>query len=143
VVLPAAAALGRRIYVFAGATSNPTNNQAVNVDSAWVYSIAEAKWSRLKPFAFPVRGLAGCALDERHILMAGGYREGFTDEAFVYDTRTGNYVRTIPLPFRAMTSLIKCGGDVYCVGGEDRMKHRTDLVFKLTCRELLEAAQSR
>ena len=141
VVLPAAAALGGRIYVFAGATFGSTGNPAVNLDSAWVYSMAEAKWSGLRPLPFPVRGLASCVLDQRHILLAGGYRENFTDEAFVYDTRTGNYSRTIPLPYRAMTCLIKCGSDVYCVGGEDRMKHRSDLLFKITGRELLEAAR--
>ena len=142
VVLPAAAALDGRIYVFGGATCDPSDGLPVNVDSAWVYSLTEAKWSSLKPIAFPVRGLASCVLDARHILLVGGYREDFTDEAFVYDTKTGNYSRTIPLPYRAMTSLIKCGSDVYCVGGEDRMKHRSDLIFKIKWREFIEVART-
>jgi N-acetylneuraminic acid mutarotase len=141
VVLPAAAALGGRVYVFGGATFGSTNNPAVNVDSAWVYSVDEAKWSGLKPFPFPARGLASCVLDERHILLAGGFREDFTDEAFVYDTRTGNYSRTIPLPYRVMTCLIKSGVNLYCVGGEDKKQHRSELMFKIKWRELLEAAR--
>lgn len=137
-IVPTAAALGGRIYVFAGAAFDATNHQAVNVDSAFVYSIADAKWSGIKPFPFPVRGLAGCVLDDRHILLAGGYKQDFTDEAFVYDTKTDTYFKTAPLPYQAMVSLIKAGSEIYCLGGEDKMKHRSDLIYRLPGKALLK-----
>ena len=136
-IVATAAALDGRIYVFGGATFNSANQQAVNVDSAFAYSIDEGKWSRLKPFPLPARGLASCALDDRHILLAGGYREEFSDRAFIYNTKTGWYFETKPLPYRAMVTLIKAGSDVYCIGGEDRSKHRTDRFYRAPWKQLL------
>lgn len=138
--LPVAAALGGRIYVFGGAAFDPTNSQPVNSDSAFVYSIADAKWSGIKSFPFSVRGLAGCVLDDRHILLAGGYKQEFTDEAFVYDTRTDTYSKTAPLPYRAMVQLVKADGEIYCIGGEDRMRHRSDLFYRIAGKALLKEA---
>jgi N-acetylneuraminic acid mutarotase len=138
VTSPAAAALGGRIYVFGGATFNSNNSEATNVDAAFAYSIAEARWARLRPFPFSVRGLASSVLDERHILLAGGYREEFSDEAYIYDTKTRSYSKTKPLPYRAMVSLIRVGNDLYCIGGEDRMKHRSDLFYRIRWKELLK-----
>jgi N-acetylneuraminic acid mutarotase len=138
VTSPAAAALGGRIYVFGGATFNSNNSEAVNVDGVFAYSIAEARWARLQSFPVSVRGLASCALDERHVLLAGGYREEFSDEAFIYDTKTDTYSKTKPLPYRAMVSLIRAGDDLYCIGGEDRMKHRSDLFYRIRWKELLK-----
>lgn len=137
-IVPTAVALGGRIYVFTGASFDPANNQAVNVDSAFVYSISDAKWNGIKPFPFPVRGLASCVLDDRHILLAGGYKQDFTDEAFIYDTKMDSYFKTAPLPYRAMVSLVKAGREIYCLGGEDKMKHRSDLVYRLPVKALLK-----
>lgn len=137
-IVPAAVALGGRIYVFTGASFDPASNQAVNVDSAFVYSIADAKWSGIKPFPFPVRGLAGSALNDRHILLAGGYKQDFTDEAFVYYTKTDSYFKTAPLPYRAMVQLVKAGREIYCIGGEDRMRHRSDLFYRIAGKALLK-----
>ena len=136
--VPAAAALGGRIYVFAGASYDSKSDQAVNLDSTFVYSIADAKWNNIKPFPFPVRGLASCVLDDRHILLAGGYKQDFSDEAFVYDTKTDSYIQTTPLPYRAMVGLVKAGSEIYCIGGEDRMRHRSDLFYRITGKALLK-----
>lgn len=108
------------------------------MDSTFVYSIAEATWNGIKPFPLPVRGLAAFVLDDRHILLAGGYKQDFTDEAFVYDTKTNSYFKTAPLPYRAMGSLVKAGSEIYCLDGEDKMKHRSDLVYRISWKELLK-----
>ena len=98
------------------------------------------RWEKLAPLPYAVRGLTACALDGRRILLAGGYKndaEEFTDEAFVYDINTGKYTPTQPLPYKAMVSLVKVGDWIYCLGGEDRKKHRTDAVFRIKWKELL------
>ncbi|MEO5802675.1 MAG: hypothetical protein ABIR24_04030, partial [Verrucomicrobiota bacterium] len=136
-IVPTAAALKGRIYVFTGASVDATN-KAHNVNSAFVYSIAEAKWSAIKAFPFAVRGLNSCVLDDRHIFLAGGYKEDFTDEAFIYDTKTDSYFKTAPLPYRGMVSLVKIGDNLYCLGGEDKMRHRSDLAYRIPWNAFLK-----
>ena len=85
-----------------------------------------------------MRGLNSCVLDERHIFLAGGYKEDFTDEAFIYDTETDSYFKTAPLPYRGMVSLIKNGDNLYCLGGEDKMRHRSDLAYRIPWKALLQ-----
>ena len=137
-ILSEGVALGGRIYVFTGAFFDATNQQPVNIDSCFVYSTANEKWSRIKSFPFRVRGLAGCVLDDRHILLAGGYKQDFTDEALVYDTKTDSYFQTAPLPYRAMVRLVKLGSELYCIGGEDRMRHRSNLFYRIAGKALLK-----
>ena len=42
-----------------------------------------------------------------------------------------------PLPLRALVSLVVAGEYLYCLGGEDRKKQRTDSVFRIRWKELL------
>jgi hypothetical protein len=63
--------------------------------------------------------------------------EEFTAEAFIYDTAADQYTVAPPLPYRAMASLVKSGDWIYCLGGEDRKKHRTDAAFRIQWKELL------
>jgi N-acetylneuraminic acid mutarotase len=135
-IVPTAAASKGRIYVFTGAFVDSTN-KAINVNSAFVYSIGEAKWSAIKSFPFTVRGLNSCVLDERYIFLAGGYKEDFTDEAFIYDTKTNSYSKTRPLPYRGMVSFVRIGDNLYCFGGEDKMRHRSDLAYRISWKALL------
>jgi hypothetical protein len=37
-----------------------------------------------------------------------------------------------------MVGLVKLGEFVYCLGGEDQMKHRTDKFFRIPVAELLK-----
>ena len=143
VTLPVLVAMGDRIFVFTGAFFDPAKDEVLNVDRAYVYSIPRATWKPVKSFPFPVRGLAGVALDDRHIFLGGGYKSdqlGFTDEAFLYDTRTDTYHKTTPLPYRAMASPVKSGENLYWLGGEDQKRHRTDQFYKIAWRDLISAA---
>jgi N-acetylneuraminic acid mutarotase len=136
VMLPATAAIGDRLFAFTGGRVL-TETQVQNTASAYVYSLADKTWTPLKPYPLAVRGLAACALDERHILLGGGFKDDFVDDQFVYDTRTGVYVRAQPLPYRAMANYVKAGDALYWLGGEDRMKHRSDRCYRIAWKELL------
>jgi N-acetylneuraminic acid mutarotase len=138
-MIPTAAAIGDQLFVFTGAYQDGTNNSVVNTDSAFVYSRRDAIWRKIKSYPFPVRGLASCALDERYILLGGGYTQDFIDVAFIYDTKNNTYAKTKPLPYRAMANFIKAGDYLYWLGGEDRMKHRSELFYRIAWKELLNA----
>lgn len=94
----------------------------------------------MRPLPYPIRGITAVALDDRRILLAGGYKDddtGFVADALLYDTQSGEYSPTTPLPYAAMVSLVKSGDWLYCLGGEDRKKHRSDAVFRIRWKELL------
>jgi N-acetylneuraminic acid mutarotase len=137
-IIPTASIIGDEIFVFTGATFNSTENRAINSDNAFAYSISKKSWRRIESYPFAVRGLASCALDEHHILLGGGYAENFTDAAFIYDTKTDSYLKTRSMPFRAGLSFIKADGFVYSIGGEDKMRHRSELAFRIRWKELLD-----
>ncbi len=135
-----AAVAGGRLCVFGGARWNPATETVVNQAAAHAYSPAKKRWETLPPLPHPGRGLTAVALDERHIFIAGGYRNDeveFVTAAFVFTVETGVYVPTTPLPYAAMVSLVRSGDWLYCLGGEDRKKHRTDAVFRIKWAELL------
>lgn len=139
-LVPTMTATGDRLFVFTGASID-VEGKAVNVDSAFVFNIGEGAWKKIKSYPFSVRGLASCALDDRYILLAGGYTNEFTDAAFIYDTKSDAYFKTSPLPFAAMSNFIKAGKNIYWAGGEDKMRHRSELFYVTTRQELLEAAK--
>jgi N-acetylneuraminic acid mutarotase len=108
-----------------------------NVDAVFIYSIAEKRWTRGAPLPFASRGLAACIFDDRHILIAGGYTDRFSADCFIYDTKADRYSNTLSLPYTAMVNLVRAGDFVYCVGGEDKMKHRSPNCYRIPWRELL------
>lgn len=146
VTLPVLVTLGERIHVFSGATFDATRGQVANVATAYAYSIPHAQWSRIKSYPFAVRGLAGVALDDRHIFLGGGYKseaEGFTNEAFLYDAQTDFYRKTTPLPYRAMAGLVKSGDRLYELGGEDEQRHRTSRVYWIAWKSLISQTSAK
>ena len=48
------------------------------------------------------------------------------------------YTKAKPLPYAAMVGLVKLDGHVYCLGGEDKQKSRTDKFFRIPLAELLK-----
>ena len=141
----ATAAVGERFYAFGGARFDPSKeNKVTNLSAAHVYSIKSGKWSALPPLSARNRGITAVQLDDTHLYLAGGYRdnpEGFTVDAYIFDTRANTYRPGLPLPYSAMVGLVKVGEWVYCMGGEDRMKHRSDKVFRMRARDLLQAGR--
>lgn len=136
-LLPAAAMAGTRVCVFGGAAWDAGNNHAVNTDAAFAWSIGAKEWKGIKPYPFPVRGLAACPLDDRHILLGGGYGQAFTDFAAIYDTKRDQYRETRRLPVPATADFIKAGEFIYWVGGEHAMRQRSDAVHRIRWKDLL------
>jgi N-acetylneuraminic acid mutarotase len=138
-----AAAANGKLYVFGGARWDATQKTVVNHASAHAYSPRDQRWERLPDLAYPGRGYAAVALDDRHILVAGGYRSDeveFVADAYIFDPQSRTFKRTTPLPYAAMVNLVKTGEWIYCLGGEDRKRHRTDAVFRIRSQELLRNA---
>lgn len=130
-----AALAGDCIYVFGGARSDP-QSLVQNVDTvrAW-----PAK-TKAKSLPKSVRGITAVSLNEHLVYLAGGYPGddvGFTDEAWLFDAKTGGYTKSTPLPLKAMMHLTTDGEFVYCLGGEDRKKHRNERMWRIRISELI------
>jgi len=139
-----AAAVGNQLFVFGGARWDAPAKTVANHSSAYSYSPDTQRWEPLPPLPFAVRGLTAVALDANHILIAGGYRSaevGFVADALIFNVKTQTYSRTLPLPYAAMVSLVQNGEWLYCIGGEDRMRHRSDAVFRIRWQDLLTAVR--
>lgn len=139
-MIGATAACGERFFAFGGARWDAAADAVANLSSAHAFHPTTGRWEKLAPLPFAVRGITALALDDTHILLAGGYKndtEEFTDEAFIYDIASGKYTATQPLPYKATVNLVKLGDWIYCLGGEDRKKHRSDAAFRIRWKELL------
>jgi N-acetylneuraminic acid mutarotase len=136
IIVPAAAGLNGNIYVFGGASPG-ASGEVRNLNDSFIYSITDKRWTRGPSLPSAARGLASCVLDERHILVAGGYTERFSAECFIYDASSGRYSKSLSLPYAAMVSLVRSGDFVYCIGGEDKMKHRSADCYRIEWRKLL------
>lgn len=142
----ASCVLGGELFVFAGANWNESGNSVVNSADAHALDAARRRWRTLSPYPFAVRGVTALALDESHVYLAGGYGgapERFLTEAFIFDARADSYAKATPLPYAASVGLVSQGGWVYCIGGEDRMRHRTDAVHRIAIGKLFDAPSVR
>ena len=140
--IAASVVVAGELLVFGGASwSEGPGNVANHAEAYSLRPSGAGRWRTLRPCPVAVRGVAAVSLDGRHIYLAGGYRgdaEGFTDAGFIYDMKTDSYRPAAPLPIRAAVGLVKLGDYVYCLGGEDRMRHRTDAVFRIRVAALGE-----
>lgn len=130
----AAGAWGR-VFVLGGARFDAAT-QVVNLDVVHVLGANEPK----AQLPCAMRGLTAVPLSEHHIYLAGGYpndETGFTDGAWIFIATTGQFVPAKALPIKAMVHLVSDGEWVYCLGGEDKKKHRSDKVWRIAARELL------
>jgi N-acetylneuraminic acid mutarotase len=137
--ITAMVAAGDRILTFTGAWLNPSTKVVANMSECFAFDTSSMAWRAITPFHKPVRGLNAVALDDRRVYLAGGYgtdEEGFLDEAFIYEVDTLRYTPAKPMPFKALTALVKCDGYVYVLGGEDKKKHRSDLCWRIKIDEL-------
>ena len=137
VAVLASAVIGDELFVFGGMNADPAGT-VFNTTDAFAFSATRNSWRKLQPLAVATRGMSAVSLDEQNIYLAGGFTEAFTTEAFFYDTKANTYRPAKPLPYAAMVTLVRSGDYVYCVGGEDRMKSRTDKFFRLPVAELLK-----
>ncbi|MBM3866050.1 MAG: hypothetical protein FJ381_09170 [Verrucomicrobia bacterium] len=137
-----AAASGGEIFVFGGARWDAAKGTVVNHTTAHAYAVGEQRWSSLPALPHPGRGYTAVTLDDRHIFLAGGYRSDvveFTADAYIFDRERKTYTPTTALPYAGMVGLVTDGPWLYCLGGEDRKKHRTDAVYRIRWASLLPA----
>lgn len=138
----ASATAGGGVYLFGGCTM-PAPGKVLNHNEAYRFDTRTHQWTRLRPLPKAARGLSATALDGRHILIAGGYIAsqeeakgkdagyGFTNAVLIYDAETDRYRHAAPLPHAiAGPALVKAGGLVWAMGGEDRMRSRTASVWR-------------
>jgi N-acetylneuraminic acid mutarotase len=138
----AAAVCGGRIFVFGGARWDPATNAVANLRTTFAWSAQAKRWEALAPYPFAARGCTAVALDERFLYIAGGYNndlDGFTAEACLFDTKHGQFKKAKALPHRAITTLLRSGDFIYCLGGEDQKKHRSAAVWRISSQALLDA----
>lgn len=137
-----AVACAGKLYVFGGAHWSAADQTVSNLSETCIYSPKTDRWEKTTPHPFHVRGAAAVTLDAKHIYVAGGYKsepEGFTAEAFIFNVESLTFQQAPPLPIQAGTSLVLCDGFVYCIGGEDRKKHRSDLFWRIPAPDLLRS----
>lgn len=134
----ASAVIGGELFVFGGMNYDASTQKPVNTAEAYAFSPAKNEWRNLKPLKSANRGVKAVALDDRHIYLAGGFTDGFTAEAVIYDAKTDSYQTAPPLPYAGMVSLVASDGYLYCVGGEDKMKSRTNQFFRIRIEYLLK-----
>ncbi|WP_170157336.1 Kelch repeat-containing protein [Roseimicrobium gellanilyticum] len=131
---------GDALYVFTSArATSPTTVE--NLADARVFRTATKRWTPIRPYPMPWRGVTALRLDDTQIYLAGGYGESpasFYSAAFVYDTKANRYRIGKSLPIAAMVGLVSDGKYVYCLGGEDAKKHRTDKCWRIPLTELLK-----
>jgi len=148
-ILPAVAAFDGQVVAITGARIGVGTAEVENLTDAWCYSTVNEKWSAIAAYPFPVRGLTACTLNSRYVLLAGGFRtslvssvpSAFTDNCFLYDAKDNRYLPLPPLPYSAMLGgLVRQGEFLYIVGGEDRQRHRSALVYRTTVAKLFAAA---
>jgi hypothetical protein len=141
------AVVGDRVLVYPGGTYDSTERRASNLSAVWSYHVPTRRWSRRADYPFSVRGLGVGALDaDRFVLTAGGYRSAgggemrMTAECFIHDTRIDRYRALPPLPHAAMLmEVVRDGGWVYVIGGEDRARHRVPSVYRARIADLIAA----
>lgn len=133
----ASAVAGEEVFIFGGARWDESTQAVVNLREAFAFAPRKNTWRRLNPLPSAVRGLAAVTLDNRHVYLGGGYKDdGFTDQAWIYDVDADRYLPATQLPQTASVGLVKSGEFVYCLGGEDRMKHRSAAVFRIRASAL-------
>ncbi len=147
VIHPAVVALAGRLYAFTGGQAVGEPPRLVNVASAFRYDPETRSWTAMPSYPFAVRGLSACVLDERLVLLAGGYRDApaagaaatVTDEACVFDTATQSYRPIGPLPYAGMlVGLVAHDGWVYLFGGETGPRQRATRAYRARIASLLD-----
>jgi hypothetical protein len=131
---------GDAFYAFTSArATSPTTVE--NLSDARVFRPETMTWSPIRPYPMSWRGVTALRLDDSQIYLAGGYGgdpDSFRSAAFVYNTKKNNYRLGKALPIAAMVGLVSDGKYVYCLGGEDAKKHRTDKCWRIPLSELLK-----
>ena len=131
---------GGKVYVFGGAVPTPVHGGSGNCDEAYVYDPGANRWERVMNTPYAASWWWATVYADRYILLAGGHtwsglvtakgratsdQYGFIPEVLVYDTETGTYSLSDPLPMGIIdNAFVRIGDTLYLSGGEDAPRHR-------------------
>ena len=136
VALSAIAVIREQIYLFGGCSAGASGG-ARNREEAYRFDPLTNRWTALHPLPVAIRGISAAPLDQRYILLAGGYDAGgFSAAVYRYDTEGDEYTTVAPLPFPVMgMEVLARGKAIWGVGGEDKNRSRTPRVIEGTLPE--------
>jgi cephalosporin-C deacetylase len=136
VALSAIEVIQDQIYLFGGCSAVASGGVR-NREEAYRFNPLTNLWTALHPLPLAIRGMSAVALDQRYILVAGGYdARGFSAAAYRYDTETDQYTAVASLPFPVMgMEMLARGRAIWGVGGEDKNRGRTPRVIEGTLAE--------
>jgi N-acetylneuraminic acid mutarotase len=123
-VIAALVAHHDQLYLFGGLS------QSRNLREAWSYDPKTNAWKQLADL--PVARRAWSAVsDGRNILLLGGYTDGFSDEIFLFDTKTAKPFGHLAHPL-ADAKYVIVGDRLLTAGGESGIKIRAPWTFETT-----------
>ena len=133
-----------RVYLFGGCSS--LSPQGVrNRNEAFAFDPRTNRWTPLRPLPEAARGIAAIPINQRYLLLAGGFGDtssGFSDAAYLYDTKTDQYIRIAPLPFPVMgMEMVRHGDTLWALGGEDKMRSRNPRLLETKLSDLVTPAK--
>lgn len=125
VLLSAHACVSDKIYFFGGYSISP-GGDVLNHDDAFSFDCNTHEWTSLEKLPSAAHGSSAVALDNRWIVILGGYGTDFLKTVLIYDTAHDHYEEETPLPIGLLDTHFSLYKDViYGAGGEDRMRGRT------------------
>lgn len=137
----ASAVLNGSVYLFGG-VSGKSGGSIENHADAYRFDVLTRRWTQLRPLPRPARGMTAIAWNSRYILLAGGYVAsqaeaagkavdfGFSGAVHFYDTMKDEYQAAEHLPLAcAGLALLRVGGGLVAMGGEDRLRARSAQVL--------------
>jgi hypothetical protein len=123
----AATAAAGAIFLFGGASGDPIRNR----DDAFSFDLRTQSWQCLRPLPEPMRGAAAVALDDRHIVLCGGYSSHFRSDVLIYEIQSDCYFPADPLRFGLMGAEFSLAGNLLIgAGGEDRIASRSPWLLR-------------
>ncbi len=132
----ASAVVGTKLFVFGG-YGLQADRALGNFADAHMTDLGEnpRTWMRIKAMPLTMRWSSARAIDDRYVMIAGGYAEsqssGFLDKVWFYDTTDDQYLPCdpLPLPVATMASCVGGDGTIYLAGGEDALRRRSSAFF--------------
>ena len=119
----------------------------VNRDDAYSFDPARSEWKRLHPLPRANRGLSATVVDDGYIVLYGGYTAtqqeaagqgpgfGFSAAALVSDIQADSYLEAGLGPLAAAgVEVLYHAGVIFAVGGEQRMRARSDRLMTAAVR---------
>ncbi len=136
---PAVAALGNHIYIFGGGVLGEEGIR--NTGSTYVFNSKDSSWVRLASLPSPRRGSVALNIPDLGIIIVGGYLDPseFTSQVLLYDSEIDTFETLVDLPFGLLLPAVVYSGEwIYVFGGENAPRHRSNRVFRISTKALVD-----